>query len=276
MIKKILFVSGLMWMVSIGHSQTLKLMTYNIRYDNPYDGDNRWDLRKNELADQIKFYEPGILGIQEGLNHQVKYLDSSLADYSWFGVGRDGGKTKGEYCAIFYKKSDFEIIKGNTFWLSETPRKISVGWDASMERICTWVLFRGKSSDQQFYVFNTHFDHIGKVARQNSASLILKKIEEINTGSLPVFLMGDFNMEPLEEGIQIIKSKLDDSKNAASLVGFGPDATFNDFKFIETPTILIDYIFTSKNIGVKKYAVLTDSKEKRYYSDHFPVFVEIE
>jgi endonuclease/exonuclease/phosphatase family metal-dependent hydrolase len=250
-------------------------MTYNIRYDNPNDGENSWDNRKQDLANQLKFYEPDILGIQEGLHHQVLFLDSCLEDYSWFGVGRDDGKTLGEYCSIFYNNADFELLDGNTFWLSETPYEVSVGWDASMERICTWALFKDKSTRQLFYVFNTHFDHIGKLAQENSALLILDKIEEINKDSLPIVIMGDFNMEPSEKGIQSLSTKMNDSKNSATVVSFGPSATYNGFNFEEIPAKRIDYIFTSKEIVVKKYAVLTDSKQGRYFSDHFAVLVEI-
>lgn len=276
MIKNISLALGFLMMVLVSNSQSLKLMTYNIRYDNPNDGENRWEVRKNGLADQIKFYEPDILGIQEGLHRQVSYLDSCLTDYDWVGAGRDDGKTKGEYSAILYKKSTVSLFEeAHTFWLSETPDKISVGWDASMERICTYALFKNLHTGELFYVFNTHFDHIGKEAQQKSALLILKKMKEINTGNLSVFLMGDFNMEPYEKGIRLIASEMNDSKIVAEKVNFGPDATFNGFNFQEPPTKRIDYIFTSRNVAVEKYAALTDSKEGRYYSDHFAVFVEI-
>ncbi|MCF8371233.1 MAG: endonuclease/exonuclease/phosphatase family protein [Bacteroidales bacterium] len=276
MIKNVFLVVGFLMMVLLGSSQSLTLITYNIRYNNPNDGDNRWETRKNDLADQVKFYEPDILGIQEGLHQQVIFLDSCLTDYGWVGVGRDDGKTKGEYSAIFYNKSTISLFEeAHTFWLSETPDKISVGWDASMERICTYALFQNLQTGELFYVFNTHFDHIGKEAQQNSALLILKKMNEINTGNLSVFLMGDFNMEPNEKGIRFLASEMNDSKIVADKVNFGPNATFNGFNFQEAPTKRIDYIFTSRNVAVEKYAVLTDSKQGRYYSDHFAVFVEI-
>jgi endonuclease/exonuclease/phosphatase family metal-dependent hydrolase len=256
--------------------ENLKIMTYNIRYDNVNDGKNQWSKRKEFLSNQIAYNEVDIFGIQEGLHHQVIYLDSVFVDYNYIGVGRDDGKTKGEYSAIFYNSKKFKVIKENTFWLSETPNEISVGWDASMERICTYGLFETLATKQQFFVFNTHFDHIGTAARFNSAELILQKINELNPDNLPVLVMGDFNLTPETEPILVLSKELNDSKNISKLKPFGPKGTFNGFKFNEPVTARIDYIFTSKNnISVKKYAVLSDSKDCKYPSDHLPVFVEI-
>ena len=258
-------------------AQTIRLMTYNIRYDNPADGENNWHNRKAGLVRQLKFHEPGIFGIQEGLAHQVAYLDSSLSSYSYFGVGRDDGKQKGEYSAVFYDTGLFRLGDQSTFWLSETPEEISVGWDAALERICTCALFEHKASGRKMWVFNTHFDHIGEKARENSAALILERMASMNTDGYPAVLMGDFNLEPGTTAIQSITKKMDDTRYAATLVSFGPDATFNDFRFNVPPSKRIDYIFTSPgSIRVLKYAVLTDSQNGRYYSDHLPVFAVIE
>ena len=275
MIKKLASTIVAFFLITFAWGQEINVMTYNIRFNNPHDGENAWQLRKDGLSDQIKFYEPDILGIQEGLYHQVLYLDSNLTDWSWVGVGREDGKTKGEFSAIFYKKDRFDYLSGTTIWLSESPGKISVGWDAALERICTYALFRDKITDKQIFVFNTHFDHIGEIARKKSALLILSKIEEINPNNLPVILMGDLNTEPHEPPIQVLVSKMRDTRNIATQVSFGPDATFNGFDFQAIPQKRIDYIFTSKEIEVKKYAVLTDSKSGRYYSDHFAVFAVI-
>lgn len=257
--------------------QYYKIITYNIRYDNPNDGDNQWSKRKVFLRDQIAFYSPDILGIQEGLHHQVEYIDSTFINYNYVGLGRDDGKKKGEYSAIFFNKNKLEIVKDSTFWLSETPNKISVGWDASMERICTYALFRDKVTEQQFWVFNTHFDHIGNVARAESAKLILNKIKQLNEGNLPFLLMGDLNLKPESEPIRHLSKELNDSKTICLSRPFGPVGTFNGFRFGEPVVNRIDYIFTSKgNINVNKYAVLSDSKDLKYPSDHLPVYVEIE
>ena len=270
---KLSFFCFLMYMSLSIQAQNLQFMTYNLRYDNPNDGENRWDLRKEFLRDQLKFFEPDVMGIQEGLKHQLDYLDAELSDYTYIGVGRDDGKEKGEYTAIFYKKERLKLIKESTFWLSESPDEISVGWDAALERICTYALFEEKESGQKFYVFNTHFDHRGEKARRKSAQLILKQIKALNKEGYPVILMGDLNLTPDTKAIKSISKKLEDTRFAAK-VAFGPDATFTGFDFSKAPQRRIDYIFASDNIEVRKYAVLTDSQNQKYPSDHFPVFIE--
>ena len=257
--------------------QSYKIITYNIRYDNPNDGDNQWSKRKDFLCDQIAFYSPDILGIQEGLHHQVEYIDSTFIKYNYVGLGRDDGKKKGEYSAIFFNENKLEVVNDSTFWLSLTPNKISIGWDASMERICTYALFRDKVTEQQFWVFNAHFDHIGNVARAESAKLILNKIKQLNEDNLPVLLMGDFNLKPDSEPIRHLSKELYDSKTSCLSKPFGPVGTFNGFRFDQPVVDRIDYIFTTKsNIKVTKYAVLSDSKDCKYPSDHLPVYIEIE
>lgn len=148
-----------------------------------------------------------------------------------------------------------------------------MGWDAVCNRVCTYALFQHKKTKETFWVFNTHFDHVGEVARQKSATLILERISTLNTKNYPVLLMGDFNLEPDSKPIQIITSTLDDSKNIAKLA-FGPEGTFNGFHFDKTVKRRIDYIFVTKSsILVKKYAVLSDNWDLKYPSDHLPVFI---
>lgn len=260
---------------TISSTAQIEIMSYNVRYANENDGENSWSLRKDYITNQIRFYEPDIFGVQEAVLEQLEYFKDNLESYNYVGVGRDDGKTKGEFSAIFYDTTNFKVHKINTFWLSETPGKISVGWDAAMERICTYALFEEIESGKKFYVFNTHFDHIGERARKESGDLILAKIAEVNSEDLPVILMGDFNLEPGAMGISRISEMMNDSRHF-SKYQFGPEGTFNGFKFLEPVTRRIDYIFTSKgNIDVLKYAVLTDSKDQKYPSDHFPVFLEI-
>ena len=257
-------------------AQSLSAMTYNIRYATTNDGDNQWEKRKEFLTDQISFYAPDIFGIQEGLQHQVDYIDEQLAIYDFIGVGRDDGDKKGEYCAIFYNKEKLDLLGQSTFWLSTSPEKISVGWDAAMERICTYGFFMEKETGAMFWVFNTHFDHIGELAREKSSELIVQKIREINKDNLPVILMGDFNLNDQSKAIIYLSSSFNDSRNISLNSPFGPYGTFTGFKFHEPVKDRIDYIFCSKeNIQVEKYAVLTDSKDSKYPSDHFPVFVEV-
>lgn len=254
----------------------IDVMSYNVKYANENDGENSWSLRKDYITTQIQYYKPEIMGVQEAVFEQLEHFKDHLDSYKYVGVGRDDGKTKGEFSAIFYDTNIFKVSMDNTFWLSESPEEVSVGWDAAMERVCTYALFELKESGQKFWVFNSHFDHIGEKARNESAKLILSKIEEINAENLPVIFMGDLNLEPDTEAVQSISAIMNDSKTVAAL-DFGPEGTFNGYHFCEPATRRIDYIFTSKeDIGVLKYAVITDSKEMKYPSDHFPVLVELE
>ncbi len=256
------------------NAQNLSVMTYNIKLDYPKEGENSWTNRKPFFINQIKFHEPDIFGVQEAMPNQMEDMDRLLPQYGFVGVGRDDGKDEGEYSAIFYNKEKFKVLKSSTFWLSETPDHVSMGWDAVCNRICTYALFEDKTSGKQFWIFNTHFDHVGVEARKNSATLIIQNIKDINTENLPVILTGDFNMEDTHESIQSIEKYLQDSKAIAKLV-FGPIGTFNNFEFDKSVTRRIDFIFVSQGISVNKYAVLSDSWDCKYPSDHLPVLVKV-
>lgn len=256
-------------------SQTTNLISFNIRYDNTSDTINNWNKRKASLASLIQHYDADIVGIQEGLHHQVDYLNNTLNGFSYVGVGRDDGQQKGEYSAIFYNSDKFIVLKTNTFWLSETPEKVSVGWDASMERICTYALFENVTSKKQFYVFNTHFDHRGMQARVNSAELIYKKIKEINTSDLPVILMGDLNLTPDTEPIQFLKKHLTDAMGISKKPFYGPIGTFNGFDQDRIMENRIDYIFVN-NIEVLSYTHIDDRMANNMHiSDHLPVLMTL-
>ena len=272
--KKLFLTSIILVIFGNLHSQEVSVMTYNIKLDYPKESENSWTNRKPIFINQLKFYEPDILGVQEAMPNQMKDMDSLLADYNFVGVGRDDGKDAGEYSAIFYKKAQFKVLKSSTFWLSQTPEKVSMGWDAVCNRVCTYALFQNKSSKKTFWVFNTHFDHVGVEARKQSAILILQKIKELNSENHPVILMGDFNMEVTHESIQLITKTLRDSKKASNIV-FGPEGTFNNFEFNKPVTRRIDFIFLSNDIKVNKYAVLSDSHNCRYPSDHLPVYLKL-
>lgn len=256
--------------------QSVNVMTYNIKYDNPSDSLNNWDARKEMVAGLIRFYDMDIFGVQEGLRHQLEYLKENLEDIDYSGVGRDDGKQQGEYSAVFYNTAKFNKISGGTFWLSETPNTPSVGWDASMERICSYVYLKSKESANHFWVFNAHLDHIGPKARLESLKLIHEKIDLLNLKNEPVILMGDFNATPDQAPIEYISELYDDTKKLTAEAPYGPDATFNGFKFYEIPRNRIDYIYVNNEVeAILKYGVLTDSRSCRYPSDHFPVMVRL-
>lgn len=259
-----------------GNAQFLKVMTYNIRLDIAVDGENDWAHRKDFFTSQIQFYEPDILGIQEATPNQVIDIAKAFPQYNYVGIGRDGAG-KGESSNIYYKKDRFKLIQENTFWLSETPDVVSKGWDAAFNRVCTYALFKDLKTKKTFWVFNTHLDHVGELAKTNGIQLILSKMATVNTKKYPVIFTGDFNSEPATDRIKNLKKIMNDSREISETTPFGPSGTFNGFNHNEPVTKLIDYIFVSNEgkLSVKKYAVLSDSRDLRYPSDHFPVYVEI-
>ncbi|RCW90328.1 endonuclease/exonuclease/phosphatase family protein [Winogradskyella arenosi] len=263
-----------MGLSSFAFAQDISVMSYNIKLDYPKDGVNSWANRKPFFIKQLKFYEPDIIGVQEAMPNQMKAMDSLLVDYSYVGVGRDDGADAGEYSALFYKTQKFEILKSGTFWLSETPDEVSRGWDAVCHRICTYALLKDKASAKTFWLFNTHFDHVGELARTNSAVLILEKIKAFNIEDVPVVLTGDFNMEPDHPSIHRIMEDLNDSKQIAKL-SFGPEGTFNGFHFNKPVTRRIDFVFVSKEVEVPKYAALSDNWNLQYPSDHLPILITL-
>ena len=194
--KTLLYCFFILFCQLIFGQKNIEVISYNIRYENLDDGENQWDLRKKTLINYLKNKSPSIVAMQEVLNSQLLDLNFSLSEYSFVGIGREDGKKKGEFCPIFFNKYRFELIESETFWLSETPEKISVGWDAALERICTYAKFKDLENNREFWVFNTHFDHIGVKARNESVELILKKIKEVNKGKIPILLTGDFNLTP--------------------------------------------------------------------------------
>jgi endonuclease/exonuclease/phosphatase family metal-dependent hydrolase len=254
----------------------VKVMSYNIRLDLKSDGENQWDKRKDVVTAQMNFYGADFIGAQEVLHNQLEYLQKNLDGYNYIGVGRDDGKTAGEYSCIFYKKDKYDVIEQSTFWLSPTPGLPSKGWDAALNRVCTYGLFRDKKTKQLFWVFNTHFDHVGKTARLESAKLIHEKIMSLNKKNYPVIVAGDFNSKPDEPPAQFMMSVMNNSRDLSRLV-FGPVDTWNAFRFSEVPRNCIDYIFTSKDnrVRVEKFATLTDSYEMKYPSDHFPIIAHM-
>ena len=258
------------------YSQPHSIISYNIRYDNNWDIENSWKIRRNKISKILVQYSPSIIGIQEGLLNQVQYIDSSLIDYDYVGVGRDDGKKKGEFCAIYFDTTRYVLLKNSTFWLSETPDTISVGWDAALERICTYGLFKDRITKEELLVFNTHFDHIGVVAREKSSELILKRINKINHQSLPVILMGDFNSIPNSSPVKEIKTELSDALQISLEKLQGPRGTFNGFNEDLPIEKRIDYIFTN-DLKVLSYTHINDRlNNNRHISDHLPVMIKIQ
>ncbi|MHA4738829.1 endonuclease/exonuclease/phosphatase family protein [Dyadobacter sp. MSC1_007] len=254
---------------------TINVGSYNLRYNTPNDGINAWPNRKENVKGLIRFHEFDIFGVQEALIGQLKDV-AELPEFAFIGKGRDDGKEGGEHSAIFYKKDRFKLLKSGDFWLSETPDKPGKGWDATCcNRICSWGEFQDLTSKKKFYFFNVHFDHQGVEARRQSGHLMVKKMNEI-AGKSTIILTGDFNSTPETEQMKTIGGLLNDTHDVTKQAPYGPEGTFNSFKFDAPMKNRIDYIFVSKNIDVLKYGVLTDAKEQRYPSDHQPVLVKVE
>ena len=258
-------------MLSPVFGQEIAVLSYNIRYNSSGDGLDLWDLRKTELVVQIKEIDPISFGVQEATLTQMKDLEAGLPNYNYVGVGRDDGVTKGEFSAIFYKKSDLRVLQEDTFWLSPTPEKVSVGWDAALPRICTYAQFELLSSKKRFWHFNTHFDHMGKEARAESAKLIVSKIATLVDGGDAVILSGDFNAQPHEEPILVLNHSFEDPSDRVNLQG--PVGTFSGFQLDAALDRRIDYLFT-KDVEAKTYQHLeTKRANDRWISDHLPVFL---
>ncbi|MFI2742775.1 endonuclease/exonuclease/phosphatase family protein [Zhouia sp. PK063] len=248
---------------SLGSAQEFRIGSFNLRYDNPRDSLNNWNYRKEVVANLIKFHDFDILGTQEGLQHMLTYLDNHLPEYAYIGVGRDDGKTKGEHSAIFYKKDKFKLLDKGDFWLAQDPTYPHKGWDAVLPRICSWGKFKDKKSGAVFFVFNTHFDHIGVKARSESGKLILSKIEEL-AKEKPAILTGDFNVDQTSASYKVINSsnELTDAYDIAALL-YGAQGSFNGFNINTNSKKRIDHIFVTHDFKVIKHGILTDI----YHSD---------
>jgi len=257
---------------------SITVMSYNIRYDNPGDGINAWPNRKDHVADMMAgVYEADIIGVQEALRHQLDDLQTRMPAYSWVGVGRDDGRDRGEFSPIFYNTDRFELVSTNTFWLSETPhRPGSKSWDAAITRIVTWARFKDMTSDREFYFVNTHFDHIGETARVESAKMISAFVEDLEN-NLPIIVTGDFNVPETSEVYSVMTGspQLSDARYESKSGHKGPTASFSDWETLRPDESRIDYIFVSDELEVVSHLIADDKYGGRFPSDHLPVVIEI-
>jgi len=255
----------------------LNVMTFNIRYDNPEDSLNNWQYRKDVAAEVIKINDVDLLGTQEVLVNQLNDLKMRLPEYQVIGVGREDGKEKGEYSAIFYKKDRFEEIQSGWFWLSETPEVAgSKGWDGACERIATWAILKERTSGREVFFMNTHLDHVGKIARQEGVTLLLNRAKELGKG-IPVIITGDFNSRPDSEVFRHVTASGEflDSRLIAEKVS-GASGTFHAFGRIpEEKQEFIDYIFVTKEFVSNSYEVLPEKRNDIFVSDHMPVVTRL-
>ena len=258
-----------------GENVIHSIVTYNIKYDDRSTQQNSWIMRKEGMIELINSISPDILGIQEGLMHQVDYLDTNLNSFRYVGVGRDDGNKKGEFCAIYYNKNKYRLIKSSTFWLSENPSEVSIGWDAALERICTYAQLETLNGNNKIWIFNTHFDHFGKMAREQSAKLLIKKIRNINTDGEPTVVMGDFNALDNSKVIEVLKKEFKDSMEISEKMHNGPIGTFNNFLPKQEITKRIDYIFINGMKIVSHEHVNKKLDNGNHISDHLPVLTKM-
>ncbi|MBM3401905.1 MAG: endonuclease/exonuclease/phosphatase family protein [Bacteroidetes bacterium] len=256
-------------------AQTINVATFNIRYDNPGDTGNLWVNRAPVVSSLIRFHDFDLFGVQEALKNQLDDIGTALPYLSRYGIGRNDGKDGGEHAAIFYKKDKFRLLKSGDFWLSQTPDKPGLGWDATCcNRICSWAYFEDKESGKKFFFFNVHFDHQGVIARKESAKLMIQKVKEIARGEA-VILTGDLNGGRDSEWYQslaksgILKDSYHDVKYPYELNSSG-----NGFKAPKDKSV-IDHIFTSKEFSARRWGILTDTYFGKFPSDHFPVMATL-
>ncbi|MCB9157806.1 MAG: endonuclease/exonuclease/phosphatase family protein [Caldilineaceae bacterium] len=265
----------------------LRIISYNIRYNNPDDGENAWPHRKARVVELLNRYQPDLIGLQEVRKEPLDDLIAGLPDFGWAGVGRDDGKEAGEFAAIFYRQSRLHLAQSATFWLSETPHVVgSVGWDASLPRVATWAEFADAQNGARFLFVNTHFDHRGMTAQVESAHLLRRFLAE-RTPALPAIVTGDFNCVEASSPYAALTTAADgttplrDAMYASQAAHEGPTGTFNN-DFADPLHDKIDYIFVwqpqtaaAPAVQVQRHATLADQQNGRYPSDHLPLLAEV-
>ena len=259
--------------VACNRTSEIKVMSYNIRLSSgtiKADSIYHWEHRKQASLNLMHEENPTVFGLQEACPDQMDYMVENLPEYGYIGVGRDDGKRKGEFMSIFYKKEEVEFIDGGTFWLSETPDQVSKGWDAACFRTCTWALLKKKDTGKKFVYMNTHLDHMGKVAREESIKLIVERAEKLTGGKLPVFITADFIsptsnaiFKPMQEAMldARVEAPVTDDRGTLNCWGTTP------------PGVVIDHVFY-RGAEAQKFEVLRDKDYGApYVSDHYPVML---
>ena len=248
-------------------AEPIKLISYNLRTSHGKDGDNVWMKRRHATPEMIRREAPDVFGVQEGLIDQLHYIDTECPQYARVGVGRDDGAEKGEFMAVYYLRDRFELLDSGTFWLSETPDKVSRGWDGACNRTVTWVELKDRKSGKEFFYFNTHLDHKGKAAREEGVKLLIEKIHEIAGKKAPAIVGGDFNtpvdspiFKPLTKYMVSARAKAATTDHKGTFNGFGsaPD------------TIVIDHLYYRGKLKCQLFATLDGNYGAPYISDHYP------
>ena len=275
--KEFLLVLILFTLQSFVSAFEIDALSFNIRFDNPKDGENAWPKRKEMVGQWVKSESPDVIGLQEALRHQIDDIKKVATAYSEYGVGRDDGKSRGEHCTILYLKKRFNLDKSDcgTFWFSDTPEKVaSKSWGNEIPRICTWARFIDKKTDKGFYVYNVHYDHRSQPSRLGASELIIQRISKRKRSNEPIILMGDFNASENNPAIKIFKDEPLNLVDTFRVVK--PDEkmvkTFHGFRGGSFSGGKIDHVFMLPKMGkVSSAEIVRFNKEKRYLSDHYPV-----
>ncbi len=279
-----LLVTALAALSANPQTDSIELMTFNIRMGVADDGENHWDKRHELVFDVFRYHSPDIVGVQEAFHFQLEAILNNVDGYAKTGVGRKDGDSLGEYSAILYKKNRFRLLSSDTFWFSDTPQVPgSTSWGNTIPRICTWAHFFDDSLKRSFYVYNLHLDHRSQPSREKSVEFLLQRVRDRETKD-PVVLMGDFNAGETNPAIQHIKEFKQIAENDTvefrdSYRTIHPNAqevgTFNAFEG-KTSGEKIDHIFVSSDFFVLNAGILHDNDESRYPSDHFPVVTTVQ
>jgi endonuclease/exonuclease/phosphatase family metal-dependent hydrolase len=259
----------------------LTVMSFNIRYGTANDGEDRWELRRGLLFGVVRDANADLVGLQEALDGQIQELLTALPQYGVVGVGRDDGRTKGEYAAILYRRDRFRVSDAGTFWFSDTPEIIaSKSWGNTITRICTWARFVDRDG-QAFWHYNVHLDHQSQPSRERSAGLLAERIAARRVLTEPAIVTGDFNVGETNPAIM----RLTAPQNGAAALFIDtfrarhPDektaGTFTGFKFGVTTGDKIDYVLVQPGTEVLEAAIVRTSRNERYPSDHFPVVARV-
>lgn len=252
-------------------AQDLKVMSFNVRMSSANDGTNSWALRYPAVGDMFKDQKPDIMGVQEALYEQIYFFDNNFKDYKYVGVGREDGKKEGEFMAIFWNKKTVSLLDWGTYWLSETPDKPSMGWDAACFRTATWALMKDKKTGKKFYFVNTHLDHVGKEARRNGLKLVMDKIAAMNKDGLPLVLTGDFNVTPDDPALVDVDANMKSARKVAEKTD--NTGTFNNWGKASS---VIDYIYFTGFSSCPEYHTVTEKyAERKFVSDHYPITAEL-
>lgn len=257
----------------------LRVMTYNIRLDLASDGPNAWPNRRAMVATLIRHEEPAVLGMQEVLLHQKTDLEAALPGFAFVGGARDDGREKGEFSPLAFRRDRFTLLGSGTFWLSPTPDQPGKGWDAAYPRVATWALLRDTRSGARLAVLNTHFDHVGSIARASSAAMITDWAGGRIAAGWQVIVLGDFNAAPSSAPMQHLanfdRSGLRLARSVSVAPPYGPAGTFNGFKIDADAPEAIDHVLVSETVTVLRHATVAQHWGGRLPSDHYPVVTDI-